>query len=106
VSKSPAKWLVWTLALILPLAATRAADSERGADLAKRWCVSCHVPGAEARAGSDAGPPFAQMAADPAYTDARLRGWLAAPHPPMPDFNHSRAEIEDLIAYIRALKPR
>jgi len=104
--KSPVKWLVWTLALMLPLTAARAADSARGANLAKQWCVSCHVPSAEARTGSDAGPPFALMAADPAYTDARLRGWLAQPHPPMPDFHHSRAEIEDLIAYIRSLKPR
>jgi mono/diheme cytochrome c family protein len=102
----PLKWLVWMLAFALPLSTASAADSARGADLARRWCTSCHVPGTAARAGTDAGPPFAQMAADPAYTDARLRGWLADPHPPMPNLNLSRADIEDVIAHIRGLKPR
>ncbi len=100
------KPFVLCLALFATLAPAMAADSERGANLARQWCASCHVPGTGSRAGADAGPPFAQMAADPAYTDARLRGWLANPHPPMPNLNLSRAEIEDLIAYIRSLKPR
>jgi mono/diheme cytochrome c family protein len=94
------------LALAPPWATATAADSARGADLARRWCASCHVPGAQARAGTDAGPPFAEIASNPAYTDERLRGWFAAPHPPMPNLNLSRAEIEDLSAYIRSLKPR
>ncbi len=100
------KWPVWMLALVLPLSAATAADSARGADLARRWCASCHIPSADSRSGTDAGPPFAEMAANPAYTDARLRGWLAAPHPPMPNLSLSRAEIEDLTAHIRGLKPR
>ena len=102
------KQLIWALALIVPFAPAVAADSARGASLATRWCVSCHIPGPGMKSGSgtDAGPPFAQIAADPAYTDERLRGWLVDPHPPMPNFNLSRAEIEDLIAHIRGLKPR
>ena len=102
------KRLVWTLALLAPLAPAAAADSDQGARMAARWCVSCHVPGPEMkpRSGTDAGPPFAQIAADPALTEQRLRGWLADPHPPMPNLNLTRAEIEDLIAYIRTLKPR
>lgn len=102
------KPLIWALALIVPLASADAADSARGASLAERWCVACHVPGPGVRSGlgTDAGPPFATIAADPAMTEQRLRGWLADPHPPMPNFNLSRAEIEDLIAHIRSLKPR
>ena len=102
----PLKPFVLFLALLALLAPARAADSERGAALAGRWCASCHVPGTAGAAGTDAGPPFAQMAADPAYTDGRLRGFLANPHPPMPNLSLSRAEIEDLVAYIRSLKPR
>jgi len=82
-----------------------AADARRGAELARRWCVSCHATGTGPRA-PDAGPPFAAIAADPAYTDGRLKGWLADPHPPMPNLNLGRGEIEDLVAYIRGLKPR
>jgi mono/diheme cytochrome c family protein len=104
MSSSPWKRLVWAVALLASLAPAKAADSARGADIAQRWCANCHVSGAGVAA--DAGPPFAQIAADPAYTDARLRGWLANPHPPMPQLSLSRAEIEDLIAHIRSLKPR
>ena len=102
------KQLIWALALIVPFAPAVAADSARGASLAERWCVTCHVPGPGLKSGpgTDAGPPFATIAADPTLTEQRLRGWLADPHPPMPNFNLSRAEIEDLIAYIRSLKPR
>ena len=102
------KRLIWTLALIVPFAPAVAADSNQGARLAERWCVSCHVPGPGMKTGpgTDAGPPFAQIAADPALTEQRLRGWLANPHPPMPNLNLTRAEIEDLIAHIRSLKPR
>lgn len=81
------------------------ADAARGATLAERWCASCHAAGTGPGA-PDAGPPFAGLAADPAYDDARLRGWLSDPHPPMPNFNLTRAEIDDLIAHIRSLKPR
>lgn len=93
-----------TLAAVAPDAA--AADAARGAALAERWCAGCHAAGTGEARASDAGPPFAGLAADPAYDDARLRGWLSDPHPPMPNFNLSRAEIDDLIAHIRSLKPR
>ena len=83
-----------------------AADAARGATLAQRWCASCHAAGAGRAPAPDAGPPFAAIAADAAYDDARLRGWLSDPHPPMPNFNLSRAEIDDLIAHIRSLKRR
>ncbi len=100
------KCMVWALAILAPLAPAVAADSVQGAKLAERLCASCHVPGTAMKAGTDAGPPFAQIAVDPDLTEQRLRGWLAAPHPPMPNPNLSRAEIEDLIAHIRGLKPR
>ncbi len=85
---------------------TAAADAARGAALAQRWCASCHAAGTGGAPAPDAGPAFATIAADPAYDDARLRGWLSDPHPPMPNFNLTRAEIDDLISHIRSLKPR
>lgn len=65
-------------------------DAVLGRALAERWCTSCHTAGSR---GSDVAPPLAQL----------LRGWLAVPHPPMRGIELSRQQIEDIIAYLRAL---
>ena len=80
-----------------------AGDAEAGRGIARQWCQECHLADGNRRA-SDVAPPFAQIAADPAYTDARLRNWLHDPHPPMPKFELDRHRIEDIIAYIRSLQ--
>lgn len=80
-----------------------AADPAEGQALVRQWCETCHLAENKARA-SDVGPPFGQIANDPAYTDARLRGWLHDPHPPMPKFELDRRTIDNIIAYIRSLK--
>lgn len=78
-------------------------DAPAGEQLAKQWCVSCHVVGKAGR-GGDSAPPFAIMADDPAYSPDRLRGWLIAPHPPMDGIHLSREQIEDVLDYIRSLR--
>lgn len=80
-----------------------AADPEQGRLLAREWCASCHVvePGGP---GTDRAPAFATIADDRTVTADRLRGWLAAPHPPMPDLSLSRLEIESLVSYIESLR--
>jgi mono/diheme cytochrome c family protein len=98
------------LALLLPVAGAlvatppaAAADPADGRLLARQWCVSCHAvePGGPS---PDAGPAFAALAKDPAVTPDRLRGWLVAPHPPMPDMSLSRREIESIVSYIESLR--
>lgn len=79
-------------------------DAIEGQALVRQWCETCHLSGS-ATSASDAGPPFAQMATDPAYSDDRLRGWLHDPHPPLPKFELDRRRIENILAYIRSLKP-
>lgn len=76
---------------------------ERGLKIARTWCTSCHLvePGGPA---VDAGPPFSDVARDPGRTPERLRAWLADPHPPMPDLNLSRDEIDAILAYLESLK--
>jgi len=71
--------------------------------IARHWCAACHATGTSNRT-SDTAPAFKIIADDPARTPARLRLWLTAPHPPMPNPGLSRVEIEDVIAYIRSLK--
>jgi len=106
----PSRTAKWTIAVLLVtmlpvMAAGRAAaaeDVDRGLALARQWCVSCHQvePGS---AASDAAPPFATIANDPAVTEGGLRAWLSDPHPPMPNFNLSRGEIDDIVAYLNSL---
>jgi mono/diheme cytochrome c family protein len=79
-------------------------DPEAGRELALTWCTSCHVVDREGR-GADAGPALPALLGDGQRTEDELRGWLAAPHPPMPDFALSRQEIEDIVAYLQSLTP-
>lgn len=78
-------------------------DPDRGRDLAQRWCASCHVIGPTSN-GGDAGPSFASVAARPGQTADEVRMWLADPHPPMPDFDLTAGQFDDLAAYIMTLR--
>ncbi len=108
MSESRAQPVASLLSVILLLAsvvAAAAADSERGLQLSRGWCASCHLVEAAGTA-SDAAPPFVAISKDPATTPERLRAWLAKPHPPMPDLQLTRSEEDDILAYIMSLKSR
>jgi mono/diheme cytochrome c family protein len=91
------------LAMTMSASVAMAADSANGLRLSRQWCASCHLvePGGVAR---DAAPPFAEVANDPATTPARLRAWLADPHPPMPGLDLANQQEDDIIAYLMSLK--
>lgn len=92
-------------AAMLPLAAEAApASAERGAALAERWCVECHVIAPDGP-GGDAGPPFASLPAEDPATDAQLRAWLFDPHQPMDNIELSPTQINDILLYIRTIRP-
>lgn len=96
--------LILTLAMLAAtpaLAAEPQPDAELGRAIAERWCQSCHdISGTTT---SDYAPGFRSVAEDPTKSDARLRGWLKDPHPPMPNLSLTNREIADLVAYIRSL---
>ena len=77
-------------------------DPEVGRELAQTWCTSCHVVDHEGH-GADAGPALPTLLGDGQRTADEVRGWLAAPHPPMPNFDLTRQEIEDIVAYLETL---
>ena len=87
----------------LALASAASAGPDEGLSLARQWCTSCHIV-APGTGGSDAAPPFESIANNPLVTVEGLRAWLADPHPPMPKFDLTRTEIDDIIAYIKSLK--
>ena len=102
--------LLVVLVLILGAAnaAARAAefgDAKAGRALAERWCTGCHIT-APGQGDSDAAPSLTGLANNPAKSPAKLKTWLMAPHPSMPDFNLSRQAIADIVAYIESLKRR
>lgn len=74
-----------------------AGDPAQGKATAERWCATCHVVAPGGR-GADVAPNFATIARQ--RDDTYLRGFLSRPHPPMPRFELSRQDIDDLIAYI------
>jgi mono/diheme cytochrome c family protein len=84
-------------AFVLVAAPTEAGDPVEGRAIAQRWCSSCH-------GASDAAPPL-EIAVN--RSDRRtdtLRAWLTDPHPPMPNLALSRADIDDLVAYLETLR--
>ena len=86
------------LVLLGPAAAR--ADVAGGQRLAQQWCASCHViDGAAATPAVPQGPPSFKAIAG-RLNAAQLRAFLSHPHGAMPDLGLTRAEIEDLIAYI------
>ncbi len=97
--------LIFTAAVIFTGDSAMAGDPMAGADLAKRWCTSCHATGNSA-AARDIGPSFVEIANNPNRTDGRLRSWLVNPHPPMPNPGLTRIEIEDVIAYLASLRTK
>jgi mono/diheme cytochrome c family protein len=84
--------------------AATAADASHGADLAKRWCASCHlVENTQRQADADV-PAFAAIAGRSDFTPEKVAFFLLDPHPKMPNFPLSRTEAADLAAYIGSLR--
>ena len=82
-----------------------AGNADAGAQLARQWCTSCHLVD-DSMQGPDTAPPFPTIARRRAQNETWVRAWLMAPHPPMPNLNLSRQEIDDIVAYLNSLKPR
>ncbi|MDA9437646.1 cytochrome C552 [Bradyrhizobium sp. CCBAU 51745] len=97
-------WLLLATAASLGISPVLAADPNHGADLARRWCASCHlVTNSQAQASVDV-PSFASVARKPDFSPERLAFFLLDPHPKMPNFPLSRTEAADIAAYIGSLR--
>jgi mono/diheme cytochrome c family protein len=81
-----------------------AADAEHGAELAKRWCATCHlVESGQKQASADV-LSFEAIATKSDFTPEKVAFFLLDPHPKMPNFPLSRNEAADLAAYIGSLR--
>jgi mono/diheme cytochrome c family protein len=97
---------VLTVAVAAAMGVSRAvaADASHGADLAKRWCATCHVVDSNQKQASADVAPFAVIAAKSDFTPEKLAFFLLDPHPKMPNFPLSRSEAADIAAYIGSLR--
>lgn len=98
-----------TIGLALTLAAfssgAAAGDAAEGRAIASRWCTSCHNIGGESRpSASDTIPTFDSVAQRPDLNRVQLETWIGNPHPPMPNLNLTRTEIDNLVTYIESLR--
>ena len=80
-----------------------AANPASGEQLARQWCANCHVIAPNAGTTTQQGPPSLPAVAASGMSAQQLRGFLIHPHGEMPNLSLSRAEIDDLIAYIQSL---
>ena len=81
-----------------------AANADAGRQLVERSCSTCHAMNSAAEA-TDGAPPLSTLARSNRERPAWIRGWLMAPHPPMPNISLSRQQIDDVIAYLSTLPP-
>lgn len=80
-------------------------EAERGGELARTWCVNCHVVEAAPEAADAAQvPTFQALAAREDLTPERFQAVFVSPHPGMVGIEPSRQQIADLYAYVRSLK--
>jgi mono/diheme cytochrome c family protein len=77
-------------------------NAEAGRQLVMRSCSSCHATESSTTA-TDNAPPFSVVAKTNKERPAWIRGWLMAPHPPMPSISLSRQQIDDIVAYLGTL---
>jgi mono/diheme cytochrome c family protein len=82
--------------------ALAAGDQTRGSEIARQWCSECHATETTG-GGTDAAPPWQAIALDPAKDEAYLTEFLKNPHPAMRHIPLTERDIDDVVAYIRAL---
>lgn len=98
--------LLIALVSLTTVSAAEAQDRvERGRDIARTWCATCHAVGLADQPSAVVGPPsFAALAADPTFDEGRLAIAILTPHPVMPNFPITRFDIAALAAYIASLR--
>jgi mono/diheme cytochrome c family protein len=83
----------------------RDADARRGAAVAERWCIACHVvaPGVTVKPEQASAPSFVSIALDQSKDSKYLARFLDGVHPPMPTYRLFPEEKRDLLEYLVGL---
>lgn len=95
------------LGLSLPGSAQDApGDVSSGRRIAETLCAACHQIGAGEPEPKSGAPSFVKIARMPSTTTLALNVFLRSTHKAMPDFQLTREEADDVVAYIMSLKKR
>jgi mono/diheme cytochrome c family protein len=89
---------------VIGVSAAMGADADKGEQLARRWCATCHLVEAGQKQASADVPPFSAIARRPDFVPEKIALFLLNPHPKMPNFPLSPAEATDIAAYIASLR--
>lgn len=84
-------------------ATAASGNPEAGAAIARAWCANCHLVSPDQAVARTEAPSFQTLADEPDRTIEGLEAFLFDPHPPMPNLDLSRDQIDDVIAYILSL---
>lgn len=99
-----------TILTLAALAAAPAAfaqtvgDAAAGREIARTWCANCHVVDDTPSQVRDGVPSFPAIARQPSTTALSLQAFLQTPHARMPNFQLTRTQIDDAVAYILSLR--
>ncbi len=90
--------------------ATAEGNGKAAAPIVAEYCTACHVvPGYKPRfeKADVKAPDFQKMADEPdVYTHERLQTFLRKPHFPMTKYILSSSDIDNLVAFIEALRKK
>jgi len=87
------------------LTVRESVEAQQGRELARLWCKHCHLVEPEGSGYVQSNvPTFAEIANRPDQSAEQIKLFLVDPHPPMPNLNLSRDEIQNLATYILSLK--
>ncbi len=94
------------LALAIGPAQAQKVGVAQGEATARKLCVNCHIiePDSKRDQVTAGIPSFMAIANKPGITESKLRGFMLNPHPPMPEVQLTKNELDNLAAYILSLK--
>ncbi|WP_422368361.1 c-type cytochrome [Pelagibius sp.] len=93
--------LFWASLPLVP--AAHGDEIAEGRALVAEHCLRCHA-GPDAPYSTTAAPTLREMAQAADWSTLRFQAWLAADHPPMPQFILTSSEVYALRSYLSSMK--
>jgi mono/diheme cytochrome c family protein len=95
------------IGLIAPVLAQDApGDIASGRRIAESWCAACHQIDSQEPESIVGAPSFVAIAKLPSTTALALNVFLRTTHNVMPNYQLTRQEADDVVAFILSLKDK
>ncbi len=97
--------IVGLFCIAAPALGQESGNASRGLIFARQACAECHAVTADPKVSPDPkAPSFRSVANIPGMTHTAFVVWLHSPHPTMPQLILDAERIDDLAAYLGALR--